>query len=140
MICLVHDDDGVNGARVVLARQPIWPPERYSVLAGFVEAGESLEACVVREIAEEVGVTVSGVRYLGSQPWPFPRSVMVGFAAVAPAGAPLHPADGEIEEARWVSRADLRAALAAGGEVEGLRLPGPTSIARMMLAGWAAAD
>ncbi len=140
VICLVHDDDGVNGARVVLARQPIWPPERYSVLAGFVEAGESLEACVVREIAEEVGVTVSGVRYLGSQPWPFPRSVMVGFAAVAPAGAPLHPADGEIEEARWVSRADLRAALAAGGEVEGLRLPGPTSIARMMLAGWAAAD
>jgi len=140
VICLVHDDDGVNGSHVVLARQPIWPPERYSVLAGFVEAGEALEACVAREIAEEVGVAVSGVRYLGSQPWPFPRSIMVGFAAVAPAGAPLHPADGEIEEARWVSRTDLRAALAAGGEIEGLRLPGPTSIARMMLTGWATAD
>jgi NAD+ diphosphatase len=140
VICLVHDDRGVNGSRVVLARQPIWPPERYSVLAGFVEAGESLEACVAREIAEEVGVAVSGIRYLGSQPWPFPRSIMVGFAAVAPADAPLHPADGEIAEARWVDRADLRAALDAGGEIEGLRLPGPTSIARLMLAGWAAAD
>jgi NAD+ diphosphatase len=140
VICLVHDDRGVNGEKVLLARQPIWPPERYSVLAGFVEAGESLEACVAREIAEEVGVAVSGIRYLGSQPWPFPRSVMVGFAAVAPADAPLHPADGEIEEARWVSRTDLRAALDAGGELEGLRLPGPTSIARLMLAGWAAAD
>jgi NAD+ diphosphatase len=140
VICLVHDDVGVNGAHVLLARQPIWPPERYSVLAGFVEAGESLETCVAREVAEEVGVEVSGVRYLGSQPWPFPRSIMVGFTAVAPRGARLHPADGEIEEARWVSRADLRAALAAGGDIEGLRLPGPTSIARLMLAGWAAAD
>jgi NAD+ diphosphatase len=135
---LVHDDVGVNGENVVLARQPVWPPERYSVLAGFVEAGESLEACVAREIAEEVGVAVSGIRYLGSQPWPFPRSVMVGFTAVAAAGAALKPADGEIEEARWVPRADLRAALDAGGEIEGLRLPGPTSIARLMLAGWAA--
>lgn len=140
VICLVHDDRGVNGSQVLLARQPIWPPERYSVLAGFVESGESLEACVAREIAEEVGVAVSGIRYLGSQPWPFPRSIMVGFAAVAAANAPLVPADGEIAEARWVDRADLRAALDAGGEIEGLRLPGPTSIARMMLAGWAAAD
>ncbi|MGH3761712.1 NAD(+) diphosphatase [Actinophytocola sp.] len=140
VICLVHDDVGVNGARVLLARQPVWPPERYSVLAGFVEAGESLEACVEREIAEEVGVRVTGIRYLGSQPWPFPRSIMVGFAAVAPADAPLHPAAGEIEEACWVPRADLRVALAAGGEIEGLKLPGPTSIARLMLTGWATAD
>lgn len=140
VICLVHDDVGVNGEHVLLARQPVWPPERYSVLAGFVEAGESLEACVSREIGEEVGVEVTGIRYLGSQPWPFPRSVMIGFAAAAPAGAALVPADGEIEEAHWVSRDRLRAALAAGGELPGLRLPGPTSIARMMLAGWAAAD
>lgn len=139
VICLVHDDTGVDGGEVLLARQPGWPPERYSVLAGFVEAGESLEACVVREIAEEVGVEVSGVRYLGSQPWPFPRSIMVGFAARAPRGAPLTPAPGEIEEARWVSRARVREALAAGGEIDGLRLPGPTSIARTMLAGWAEA-
>lgn len=140
VICLVHDDAGVNGEHVLLARQPIWPPERYSVLAGFVETGESLEACVAREVEEEVGLTVTGIRYLGSQPWPFPRSIMVGFAAVAPAGAPIRPADGEIEEARWVSRADLRAAIAAGGEIAGLKLPGPTSIARMMLTGWATAD
>lgn len=137
VICLVHDDVGVNGEHVLLARQPVWPAQRYSVLAGFVEAGESLEACVRREIGEEVGVEVSGIRYLGSQPWPFPRSVMIGFAAVAPAGATLTPADGEIEEAHWVSRERLRAAIAAGGELPGLRLPGPTSIARMMLEGWA---
>lgn len=140
VICLVHDNHGVNGEHVLLARQPIWPPERYSVLAGFVEAGESLESCVAREIAEEVGVPVTHIRYLGSQPWPFPRSIMVGFAAAADHNAPLHPADGEIEEARWVSRTDLRTALAAGGEIEGLRLPGPTSIARMMLTGWAEAE
>jgi NAD+ diphosphatase len=137
VICLVHDLDGVNGSHVLLARQPIWPPERYSVLAGFVEAGESLEACVVREIREEVGVPVSDVRYLGSQPWPFPRSIMVGFAARADRAAPIHPADGEIEEARWVPREEVSAALAAGGEAPGLRLPGPTSIARQMIAGWA---
>lgn len=81
---------------------------------------------------------MSGIRYLGSQPWPFPRSVMIGFAAVAPEGAALRPAEGEIEEARWVSRTALREALT--GDVADLRLPGPTSIARMMLTGWAAAD
>ncbi|MGQ0837678.1 NAD(+) diphosphatase [Actinokineospora sp.] len=140
VICLVHDGVGVNGDHVLLARQPIWPAERYSVLAGFVEAGESLEACVEREIAEEVGVTVSAIRYLGSQPWPFPRSIMIGFAAVADPAAPLTPAEGEIEHAHWVSRAEVRAALDAGGEIEGLRLPGPTSIARQMLAGWANPD
>jgi len=143
VICLVHDLDGVNGSHVLLARQPIWPPERYSVLAGFVEAGESLEACVAREIREEVGLAVSDVRYLGSQPWPFPRSIMVGFAARAARAdrdAPVRPADGEIEEANWVSRTEVRAALAAGGDIPGLRLPGPTSIARQMIAGWATVD
>ncbi|UVS77216.1 NADH pyrophosphatase [Actinokineospora sp. UTMC 2448] len=139
VICLVHDGVGVNGERVLLARQPVWPPERYSVLAGFVEAGESLEACVEREIAEEVGVAVRGIRYLGSQPWPFPRSVMIAFAAEADPDAPLRLADGEIEEARWVPREEVLAALEAGGEIPGLRLPGATSIAGQMLAGWALA-
>ncbi|HEU5471140.1 MAG TPA: NAD(+) diphosphatase [Actinophytocola sp.] len=134
VICLVHD---VAGEHVLLARQPIWPPDRYSVLAGFVEAGESLEACVRREVCEEVGVDVRDVRYLGSQPWPFPRSIMIGFAAVADRSVPLTIADGEIEEARWVPRVDVRAALAAGGAIDGLILPGPTSIARHMLAAWA---
>ncbi len=139
VICLVHDGVGGNGANVLLARQPIWPAGRYSVLAGFVEAGESLEACVQREIAEEVGVHVRDIRYLGSQPWPFPRSIMIGFAAAADPTEVLTPAAGEIEHARWVPRAEVRAALAAGGEHDGLILPGATSIALQMLAGWAAA-
>lgn len=138
VICLVHDGVGVNGSHVLLARQPIWPEGRYSVLAGFVEAGESLEACVAREIAEEVGVAVSGIRYLGSQPWPFPRSIMVGFTAVADGTVPLHPADGEIEAAQWVSRAAVREAFVT--ERPDLKLPGPTSIAYQMLRGWALAD
>jgi NAD+ diphosphatase len=141
VICLVHDGGAGDGARVLLARQPVWPEGRYSVLAGFVEAGESLEACVLREIHEEVGVPVRDVAYLGSQAWPFPRSLMVGFQAVADADAPLRPAQGEIAEAMWVTRADLRAALEAGDWAgEGtLRLPGTVSIARAMLEAWAAA-
>ncbi|GAA2811238.1 NAD(+) diphosphatase [Saccharopolyspora taberi] len=134
MICLVHDGAG----QVLLARQPSWPAQRYSVLAGFVETGESLEACVRREVMEEVGVDVSDVRYLGSQPWPFPRSLMLGFAAVADRSAPLRPAPGEIEEARWFTREQVRAALDADGVgVEGLRLPPSVSIAYGMLTGWA---
>lgn len=142
VICLVHDGGSGAGARVLLARQPVWPEGRFSVLAGFVEAGESLEACVLREIHEEVGVHVRDVRYLGSQSWPFPRSLMVGFHAVADPDVPLVPADGEIAEAMWATRADLRHALAAGDwsgrdDVPFL-LPGRVSIARTMLESWAA--
>ena len=71
VICLVHD----GADRAVLARQTVWPPRLFSLLAGFVEAGESFESCVVREVAEEVGLDVQAVTYLGSQPWPFPRSL-----------------------------------------------------------------
>lgn len=139
VICLVHDNAGVNGESVLLARQPIWPPARYSVLAGFVEAGESLEACVAREIREEVGIEVADIRYLGSQPWPFPRSIMVGFTAVAvDRAAALIPAEGEIEDAQWFTRAQVRAALAE--DQPDLKLPGATSIAYQMITGWAAAD
>ena len=141
VICLVHD----GADRVLLARQPIWPPGRYSVLAGFVEAGESLEACVRREIHEEVGVTVRDVGYLGSQAWPFPRSLMVGFHALADPDQPLVPADGEIEDAMWVTRAELREALGRGdwggrpdAGTRPLLLPGRVSIARSMLDSWAA--
>ena len=138
VICLVHDGPG-DGTRVLLARQPIWPRGRYSVLAGFVESGESLEACVAREIGEEVGVDVTDIRYLGSQPWPFPRSLMLGFAAQASPDQPTVLQDGEIEEARWVTRDELREALAAeaAGTEHWLGLPGPTSIARRMLESWA---
>src|SRR5690606_9662574 len=123
--------------RMVLARQPVWPVGRVSVLAGFVEAGESLEATVRREIAEEVGVEIDEVAYLGSQPWPFPRSLMVGFAATTAVGAPLRPRAGEIEQARWVDRETVRRVLTAGGEAEGIALPGPVSIARRMIEAWA---
>jgi NAD+ diphosphatase len=136
VICLVHD----GADRVLLARQPVWPEGRFSVLAGFVEAGESLEACVARELHEEVGAEVRDIRYLGSQAWPFPRSLMVGFHAVADPELPLRPADGEIAEAMWVTRAQLRSALAHGdwGAEAPLLLPGRVSIARSMLESWAA--
>jgi NAD+ diphosphatase len=143
IICLVHDGGTGGSARLLLARQPVWPEGRYSVLAGFVEAGESLEACVAREIHEEVGVTVSDIRYLGSQAWPFPRSIMIGFSAVADPEQPLRPADGEIAEAFWLTRDELREALDDGdwgGNRGRVLLPGPVSIARSMLESWAAAD
>ncbi|TNC23155.1 NAD(+) diphosphatase [Amycolatopsis alkalitolerans] len=147
IICLVHDEVGVNGECVLLARQPVWPEGRYSVLAGFVEAGESMEGCVAREIREEVGAEVRDVRYLGSQPWPFPRSIMLGFAARADSSLPLTLADGEIEEALWVARADVRAAFENAGRPtpigdgsSTIMLPGNSSIARVMLAAWAYAE
>lgn len=137
IITLVHD----GGERVLLARNHTWPERRFSVLAGFVEAGESLEACVAREIAEEVGVVVHDIRYLGSQPWPFPRSVMIGFSAVADPAAPLVFSDGEIAEARWFSRDEVRTALSSGDWTSGvdapLLVPGSISIARGMLEAWA---
>ncbi|MQA60119.1 MAG: NAD(+) diphosphatase [Actinophytocola sp.] len=144
VICLVHDDVGVNGEHVLLAQGAGWPKWARSVLAGFVEAGESLEACVIREIREEVGIIVRDVRYLGSQPWPFPRSIMLGFAARADRAALLQLADGEIEAAAWFSREEVRAAFARARvphdpESNELRLPGNASIARVMLEAWAAA-
>jgi len=143
VICLVHDGGSGAEARVLLARQPVWPIGRFTVLAGFVEAGESLEGCVRREIHEEVGVEVRDIAYLGSQAWPFPRSLMLAFEAVADPEAPLAPADGEIAEAMWVTRADLRVAVGAGdgrGPEAPLLLPGKVSIARSMLESWASAD
>ncbi|GLZ35886.1 NADH pyrophosphatase [Lentzea sp. NBRC 105346] len=136
VICLVHD----GADQVLLARGVEWPEGRFSVLAGFVESGESLEACVAREILEEVGVEVRSIRYLGSQPWPFPRSLMIGFEAVADHGAELRPAEGEIAEARWVSRDLVRQAINQPGSVPGLHLAGGASIAFRMLQSWAALD
>lgn len=139
VIVLVND----GAEHLVLARQEKWPAGRHSVLAGFCEAGESLEATVHRELAEEVGLQVTDVRYLGSQPWPFPRSLMVGFEARVPVGAELTPNPGEIAEARWVSRSDVRALLAgeppADADAAEISLPGSISIARRMIEAWAAA-
>ena len=137
IICLVHD----GADKVLLARQPSWPPGRFSVLAGFVEAGESLEACVAREIREEVGIDVDDIAYVGSQAWPFPRSLMIGFAAVGDPHQPLRLADGEIAEAIWVTRDELRQAQrdgdwAATSDGATLLLPPAVSISRTMLDSW----
>lgn len=127
VIMLVRDEDD----RCLLARGPQWPQGRMSILAGFVEPGESLEHAVIREVAEEVGVAVANPRYLGSQPWPFPRSLMLGFFADAVTTTIVPDAD-EIAEARWFSRDELTAALASGD----LRLPPPVSIARRLIETW----
>ncbi len=117
--------DGAD--RALLARQPAWPPGFYSTLAGFVEPGESLEQAVAREVLEEVGVVVRDVRYQGSQPWPFPSSLMLGFTAVADVGE-VRLGDGEIEDARWLTREQVRS-----GEV---RTPPAVSIAYRLIADW----
>ncbi|MEW1840683.1 NAD(+) diphosphatase [Nonomuraea angiospora] len=127
VIMLVRDEDD----RCLLARGPHWPEGRLSILAGFVEPGESLEHAVAREVAEEVGVTVVRPRYLGSQPWPFPRSLMLGFFAEA-ISTELTPDAEEIAEARWFSREELARALESGE----LRLPPPVSIARRLIETW----
>lgn len=138
VICLVHD----GGDRAVLARQAVWPERRFSLLAGFVEAGESFELCVVREIREEIGLTVRHVRYLGSQPWPFPRSLMVGFHAIGDPDQGFSFNDGEIAEAAWFTRDEVRAALDVGdwssASHSKILLPGPISIARQIIESWAA--
>ena len=140
IICLVHDGHD----RAVLARQTVWPERLFSLLAGFVEAGESFEACVVREINEEVGLSVTDVRYLGSQPWPFPRSLMVGFHAIGDPEQEFSFNDGEIAEAGWFTRAEVRDALENGDwssdSASRLLLPGSISIAREIIESWAAVD
>jgi NAD+ diphosphatase len=138
VICLVHDGHD----RAVLARQTVWPERLFSLLAGFVEAGESFESCVTREISEEIGLTVTDVRYLGSQPWPFPRSLMVGFHAIGDPEQEFSFNDGEIAEAGWFTRAQIRDALEHGDwssdSPSRLLLPGSISIAREIIESWAA--
>jgi NAD+ diphosphatase len=123
VIVLIHD----GGDRCLLGRQPTWPRGRYSTLAGFVEPGESVEHAVVREIREESGVDVDDIVYRGSQPWPFPASLMLGFEARA-VGGEAKVSDDELEDVRWFSRDDLRR-----GEP---MLPPPASIAHWLIAGW----
>ncbi len=105
IIVLISDQDG---ERALLGRQASWPPNRYSTIAGFVEPGESLEDAVVREVAEETGVEVADVQYVASQPWPFPSSLMLGFRAIA-STTTIHLRDGELEDARWFTRAEVAA-------------------------------
>ncbi|MCU1691716.1 MAG: diphosphatase [Frankiales bacterium] len=129
--------DGAD--RCVLGRQAVWPERRFSTLAGFVEPGESLEQAVVREVGEESGVACRDVVYRGSQPWPFPQSLMLGFRAVCDGDAQPVCRDGELAEVAWFTRDEV---LAAGGwsddAVPGLLLPPPVSIAHRLITEWAA--
>jgi NAD+ diphosphatase len=127
MIVLVTDP----ADRALLARNSMWPQRRVSILAGFVEAGESAEQAVSREVAEETGIAVSAVTYLGSQPWPMPQSLMLGFRASA-LGTEIQVDADEIAEANWYSRAELAAAIASGD----LLLPPPVSIAHRIIESW----
>ncbi len=95
-----------DGERVLLGRQPTWPPGRYSTIAGFVEWGESIEEAVVREVREEAGILIDAVHYQSSQPWPFPSSLMLGFIAHAQTTT-IHCADLELEDAQWFTPAAL---------------------------------
>lgn len=118
--------------RLLLARNASWPQNRASVLAGFVETGETLERAVAREVAEEAGLTVTSVRYLGSQPWPLPRSLMLGFTATV-TDADLHLDGAELDWAKWYTRAGLKADVASG---ELLMLPAEISISRRLINHW----
>jgi len=128
VIMLVTDPAG----RCLLARNSRWPERRVSILAGFVEPGESAEQAVAREVAEETGIRVGQAWYLGSQPWPMPHSLMLGFHAEAAGGQEIRVDDDEIAEARWFSREEVRAAVASGE----LLLPPPVSIAHRIIEFW----
>jgi NAD+ diphosphatase len=128
MIVLVTD----GRDRCLLARNAMWPERRVSILAGFVEAGESAEQAVAREVREETSITVGRVTYLGSQPWPMPQSLMLGFRADATASSEIRVDADEIAEAHWYSRDELRAAVASGD----LLLPPPVSIAHRIIESW----
>jgi NAD+ diphosphatase len=128
VIMLVTDPDD----RCLLARNRRWPERRVSILAGFVEPGESAEQAVAREVGEETGIAVTRVRYVGSQPWPMPQSLMLGFRAEAGGELELRVDDDEIAEAHWYSREELRSALAA----REILLPPPVSIAHRLIESW----
>ena len=128
IIVLVKDDQD----RVLLGRQKVWPKNRFSTFAGFVEPGESFEHCVVREVAEEAGVKLNKINYLGSQPWPFPSSLMIAFEAVTENPLDARPDGDEIEEIRWFTRAEMKQAIIDAT----LILPLDISVARQMINGW----
>src|SRR5690554_3444455 len=124
-----------DGERLLLGREATWPPRRWSVLAGFVEPGETLEQTVMREVFEESQVRVRECRYLGSQPWPFPSSLMLGFEADAEADEPVPNTD-ELEDARWFTREEIGAALRGAGGDDGLLLSSSVSISHWLIERW----
>jgi NAD+ diphosphatase len=132
VIMLVTDPDD----RCLLARNSQWPQRRVSVLAGFVEPGESAEQAVAREVLEETGIVVDSVRYAGSQPWPMPHSLMLGFRACAIGSLQIRVDRDEIAEARWFSRDELKEGINAGTVL----LPSSVSIAHRLIESWYGAE
>jgi NAD+ diphosphatase len=132
VIMLVTDQDD----RCLLARNAGWPERRFSILAGFVDSGESAEQAVVREVREETGIAVENIRYLGSQPWPMPRSLMLGFRADAPPGQVIHVDNHELAEAVWFTRPALLKSL----EAHELTIAPAVSIARRIIESWYGAE
>ena len=128
VIVLVKDKDD----RILLGHQPIWPDGRFSTFAGFLEPGETFEQCVEREVFEESGVKVKEIKYLGSQPWPFPASIMIAFEAMTHRPEEARPDGTEITEVRWFSRDEMKAAVAA----QDILLPPKISVARRMIQAW----
>jgi len=130
VVIMLAEHDG----QLLLGRQPQYPPGRYSALAGFVEPGESIEAAVARELKEEAGIDVRNVRYICSQPWPFPNSLMIGAWAEA-IGDSLIIDTNELDDARWFSREEVIAAL-QGEATAPFQPPPRTAIARTLLDAW----
>ncbi|MFM8523649.1 MAG: NAD(+) diphosphatase, partial [Actinomycetota bacterium] len=128
VIVLVKD----KSDRILLGRQRVWPPKRFSTFAGFVEPGESFERTVVREVAEECGGSVESMRYLGSQPWPFPASLMIAFEATITNPDSVKADGEEIEEIIWLDRESLKSKV----QSEELLLPPKISVARAMIESW----
>lgn len=141
VIVLVHDgvpgDDGMCllGSNAAWSRGRVGDLPRYSCLAGFVEPGESAEQSLVREVAEEVGIHVSDLEYIASQPWPYPGSLMLGFHAIADPDEQLNPDPTEIADARWFTRPEIRAAAARDPDA-GFGIANPSSIAHYLIVKW----
>jgi len=130
-IMLVEHED-----KLLMGRQPRFPPKMYSALAGFVEPGETIEEAVAREVWEEAGIKVHSVKYLSSQPWPFPSQLMIGCTSVAES-TDLTIDETELDDARWFTRAELEDARQAGpGGNETLIFPQPFAIAHHLIAWW----
>ncbi len=133
MLVTRTDEDGVE--RCLLGRSPVWPAGMYSTLAGFVESGESLQQAVIREVHEEAGIVVNNVQYMTSQPWPFPRSIMLGFRAEA-LTSKITLDEVELEDAQWFSRDDLNRFGPWGDANSKYQLPRVDSIAYFLLEQW----
>jgi NAD+ diphosphatase len=131
IMAITTGEPGTPDEALLLGRQDAWPEGRFSTLAGFVEPGETLEDAVRREVHEETDVAVGEVTYFGNQPWPLPASLMLGFRGRA-VSHDIHVDGHEVQNARWFTRADMRAETAAGT----LLLPGGVSISRSLVEDW----